>query len=44
MPNVEVATEPRDFHRRPLLCWDPLRGDMYDKESDSDSDLLYVCV
>jgi len=45
MPNIEVAIEPRDFHKRPLLCWDLLRGDMYDKESDSDSDLcLCVCV
>jgi len=45
MSNVEVAIEPRDFHRRSLLCWDLLRGDMYDKESDSDLHLcVYVCV
>jgi len=45
MSNVEVAIEPHDFHRRPLLCWDLLQGDMYDKDSDSDSDLcVYVCV
>jgi len=25
MSNVEVAIEPRDFHRRPLLRWDLLR-------------------
>jgi len=25
MSNVKVAIEPRDFHRRPLLCWNWLR-------------------